>query len=310
MSERSSPKILGAVSPSAPCTYASQREMREERLQRCASMLLSEGIELKLSAYSRECTGYMAGTATQRLEDLHAMYSDPNVKWLVANRGGRNSNQLLERLDFDLIRRVNKPLIGYSDITVLLNAIYVRTGHVQIHGPMASVELESNDKTTRESFLAALNSRDQRFSMRDFGEVWKSGSAKGVLLGGNLMSLETLLGTPYEPDWSGAVFFWEEVSEPISRLDRTLTHFKHAGVWDKVAGVIIGHLEDIKGDSAEEAEYAKNVDGYLKNFFSQFSVPCIKTNLFGHEVTTQLSLPVGGIATISDSEVSFSFEKI
>jgi muramoyltetrapeptide carboxypeptidase len=239
------------------------------------------------------------------------------------------------------VNRSKKPLIGFSDITILLNALYKRNGQVQIHGPMITAGLDKLDETTYESLLAVLERREQSFDLKKFGEVWKSGNASGILLGGNLMTVECLLGTPYEPDWTGrergtererergtererergtererergterergSIFFWEEEGEPISRLHRTLVHLKHAGVWDKISGMVIGNVHNITGDSPEESACAREVNAFLKQFFSSYKFPCIKTEFFGHEVSTQISLPVGGLATITASELRLSF---
>ena len=308
MSEQQAPpKLLGVVSPSAPITLESERESRETRLQNSTTNLSTYDLGLKVGSNVRACAGYMAGTAQERLDDLHAMYRDPEVQWVIASRGGRSANQLLEGLDFDLVNRSKKPLIGFSDITILLNALYAQNRQVQIHGPMITAGLDKLDETTYESLLAVLERHEQSFDLKEFGEVWKSGNASGILLGGNLMTVECLLGTPYEPDWRSSIFFWEEVGEPISRLHRTLVHLKHAGVWDKISGMVIGNVHNITGDSPEESAYAREVNAFLKEFFSSYTFPRIKTECFGHDVRTQISLPVGGVATITASELRLSF---
>jgi muramoyltetrapeptide carboxypeptidase len=286
-------------------------------LQNSTANLSTYDLGLKVGSNVRACAGYMAGTAQERLDDLHAMYRDPEVQWVIASRGGRSANQLLGGLDFDLVNRSKKPLIGFSDITILLNALYARNGQVQIHGPMITAGLDKLDEATYESLLAVLERREQSFDLKGFGEVWKSGKASGILLGGNLMTVECLLGTPYEPDWTGrergsgrkrgSIFFWEEEGEPISRLHRTLVHLKHAGVFDKISGMVIGNVHNITGDSPEESACAREVNAFLKQFFSSYKFPCIKTEFFGHEVSTQISLPVGGLATITASELRLSF---
>src|SRR5262249_17345114 len=149
MSEQQAPpKLLGVVSPSAPITLESERESRETRLQNSTANLwlarriwshrfgTTYDLGLKVGSNVRACEGYMAGTVKERLDDLHAMYRDPEVQWVIASRGGRSANRLLVGLDFDLVNRSKKPLIGFSDITILLNALYKRNDQVQIHGPM------------------------------------------------------------------------------------------------------------------------------------------------------------------------------
>jgi len=110
MSEQQAPpKLLGVVSPSAPITLEPQRESRETRLQNSTANLSTYDLGLKVGSNVRACAGYMAGTAQERLDDLHAMYRDPEVQWVIASRGGRSANQLLVGLDFDLVKRSKKP---------------------------------------------------------------------------------------------------------------------------------------------------------------------------------------------------------
>src|SRR5262245_20425516 len=183
------PKLLGVVSPSAPITLVSPRESRETSLKNSTANLLRYGLGLKVGSNVRACAGYkvgsnvracagyMAGTAKERLDDLHAMYRDPEVQWVIASRGGRSANQLLFDLDFDLVNRSKKPLIGFSDITILLNALYAQNGQVQIHGPMITAGLDELDEATYKSLLAVLERREQSFDLKEFGEVWNSGNA-------------------------------------------------------------------------------------------------------------------------------------
>ena len=301
------PKKAGIVSLSAPITLSAEAEWREERLCKSIANLEQIGLSSMLCENLRVCDGYIAGSVEQRLGDLHGCYQNEEVDLIIATRGGRSANHLLELIDYEVIKHNPKPLIGYSDISILLNAIYAKTAQVQVHGPMMTADLEAQDPQTWKSLEATLAFKEQRFQISDFAEVWKEGSCSGTLLGGNLITLQCLLGTPFNPNWDGAVFFWEEIGEEISRLDRALTHFRNAGVLGKISGMIIGNLHNISGDSPEEAAKAENLKEILLALFADFDFPIIKTEKFGHVVDTQISLPVGGRAEITDSEVRFSF---
>lgn len=300
----------GVVAPSAPISCEGDRQTREARLEKANAFLAAEGVELLFSPNLRACTGFTAGSAEVRAADLHEMYLDPSVHLIFAARGGRNCSDLLKFLNPEVIKAGNKPLVGYSDISILLNAIHKITGRVQIHGPMCAAGLETDDLQTQKSLLDVVNGRDQRLSIAEFGSFWKAGTCMGTLLGGNIISVENLLGTKHEPDWNGAIFFWEEEADLISRFARVLTHFENCGVWNKINGMIVGHLEGITGETTEERQAAENLRETLLERFKYYDFPILKTDLFGHEVRTQLSIPVGGKCTITANEIELSGGKL
>lgn len=262
------------------------------------------GFDCAIGTCAKNALSHVSDTAENRLADLAAAYGDKAVETIIAANGGWNSGDLLSEMDWELIRNNPKPLIGFSDVTVLLNAVFAATHLIQIHGPMVTWGFNENDKTTNEYFKQAIDKRKYEIPMDEFGKFLRGGSLEGVGVGGNLVSLETLLGTPYEPDWRGKILFWEETEEMSYRVLRSLTHFKNAGVWDKINGMIIGRLDRIDGKFADtETDPILAIMEHLK----PYGFPILKTELFGHGAKTQICLPVGGKIKADDESITFGF---
>jgi muramoyltetrapeptide carboxypeptidase len=191
---------------------------------------------------------YLAGSDQRRLEELHQLWDDDEVKVILAVRGGYGCARLLPRLDFDLIRTKPKILLGFSDLTILLNVIHRQTGLVTFHGPMLST-LVRDGREALETTLNELTTHAQQHLKIKGLEVLRPGQAQGPLLGGNLACLAQLLATPYEPTWDGAILLLEDINEPAYRVDRILTQLSLAGRLAALAGVILGDFLDCDSHS-------------------------------------------------------------
>ncbi|MEP7155703.1 MAG: LD-carboxypeptidase [Betaproteobacteria bacterium] len=256
------------------------------------------GFKVKEGQSLRARNGYFAGSDAQRAGDLNAMFADPDVDGIVAMSGGAGATRILNLLDYDVIRRNPKCLCGFSDITALLNAIQARTGLVTFHGPMAASEwneftlgyfrrllLEGEAIT----FRNPVELNGMLTQLTDRTQTVRGGRARGRLLGGNLSVLNTLLGTPYQPDFRGAILVIEDVDEYIYRVDRMLAHLRLAGVLDKLAGVVIGQFVDCKpGEGFGRLSLEEVFDDYLK----PLNIPVYSGAMFGH-IKRKFTLPIG-----------------
>jgi len=225
---------IGLAAPAGPIREDVFREGRE--------MLRRAGLEPVFSPEVLSSQGYLAGGDRRRAEELHRLWEDQDVKAILAVRGGYGSGRLLPRLDFSLFARRPKILMGFSDLTFLLNAVTVASGLVTFHGPMLSTMVRDGSAA-----LEGLNRlRFPRMEdIRPRGlEVLRPAAASGRLFGGNLACLCHLLGTGFEPPWDNAILLIEDINEPMYRIDRMLTHLATRGVFDAVAGVVIGHFLD------------------------------------------------------------------
>lgn len=300
---------VGIISPSEPVCFKNKLNKGIKELEK-----LGLKVVLGKNIFKRH-GGYMAGTIRERISDLHAMFKNRRIKAIFASRGGFCANQLLPHIDFSLIRKNPKIILGFSDMSVLLNAIYAKTGLITFHGVNVELELATDnwEKFTRNYFVKALFQSEPigKISGLTSWKILKRGKARGRLLGGNLSVLRTLLGTEYEPDWQGAILFWEDCDETYEDLDHFLTHLKLAGIFNKINGMIIGKLHNIKKIETR-SDIAK------LSFFSprkiilertrEYKFPIISNVSFGHNCE-HITIPVGVKATIDTSKKLFSIDE-
>jgi muramoyltetrapeptide carboxypeptidase len=183
--------------------------------------------------------GYLAGTDEERAQDINQMFADPKIKAIFQLRGGFGSGRILDLLDYDMIANNPKIIMGMSDTTALLLAIYHKTGLVTFHGPNVGREWP---EFTRQYVQALLfeNKPVVLKNPEDKIEVIREGRAQGRLIGGNLAVLCSIIGTPYFPDFDDAILFIEEINEAPYKVDRMLTQLKLAGVLKQLKGIVIG----------------------------------------------------------------------
>jgi muramoyltetrapeptide carboxypeptidase len=182
-------------------------------------------------------TGFLAGPDQERLEELHAALRDPEARAVVMGRGGHGLLRIIERLQPDLLRNHAKPIVGFSDGTLLL-AQAARAGVASIHGPVVT-QLGRVPASDQEALFTMLENPEGRLVLSGLQPL-RPGCAVGPLIGGNLEVFTRLLGTPYLPDLNNAILFFEDVGERPYRIDRLLTHLELAGIFHQVAGVIAG----------------------------------------------------------------------
>ena len=234
---------------------------------------------------------FLAGTDQERLNELHELWRDPEVKGILAVRGGYGCLRLLPDLDFTLIREQPKMLIGFSDLTVLLSAIRQRTGLITFHGPMLTT-LARSDRDSQEAFFDLLTGRPRPESKIKGLEILKGGQASGRLLPGNLTSLVHLLGTPFEPEWRDTILVLEDIGEAPYRIDRLLTHLWAAGRLEHIAGLILGDFDQC---GEREAIWQRVLD-----LLAHRTIPIWANFPCGHG-NRNLILPVGAEVQLDSS---------
>jgi len=263
------------------------------------------GLVPKVAPHVGSRHGYLAGTDEQRAGDVNAMFADPEVKALFAVRGGWGCARLLPFLDWEVIRAHPKLLVGFSDVTALHLAFAARAGFPSLHAPNAA---NSWARISWESFwrlafagetpvfeppgvLEADPAAQERWRVTTI----RPGNASGRLLGGNLSVLSALVGTPWLPDFDGAILFLEDVGEAEYRIDRMLSQLALAGILGKVAGVVFGQCSRCAAGAPGYSGFT--VPQLLEQYLAPLGVPAFGGANVGH-VANQLSLPVGVRAEI------------
>jgi muramoyltetrapeptide carboxypeptidase len=267
-----------------------------------------EGLGLKtvFSAHVSDKYGYLAGQDRDRAEDVNAMFRRKDVDGIIAIRGGWGCLRMIPYLDYAMIRRHPKIIMGYSDITTILNAIYTRTGLITFHGPVA---LSTYNEYTNEYLKKAI------FTAKPIGRVEQppagddekddrtvvslgKGRGSGPLVGGNLSLIVTTLGTPYEIDLKGKVLFVEDVGEEPYRIDRMLTHLWVTGHLKKLAGIVFGKFTNCV-PKKDNPEYSTSftVDELLRERITPLGIPAISGVNIGH-IKNKVTMPIGARATV------------
>jgi muramoyltetrapeptide carboxypeptidase len=252
--------------------------------------------------------GYLAGSDRDRAADVNAMFADDRVRGIFAVRGGWGCARILPYLDYGAIRANPKLLVGFSDITALHLALAAKTGCPSIHGPNAanSWGAFSWDSFRRLAFAGETPTwrnppaSDDRLAQRSNRiRTFHPGKASGKLLGGNLTTLTALMGTPYLPDFTGAILFLEDVDEAEYRVDRMLTQLALGGVLGKLAGVVFGQCTRCSGSEANYSGFT--LSEVLDQHLAPLGVPAFQGAQIGH-IANQFSIPMGIPAEIDASE--------
>jgi len=261
------------------------------------------GLKVKLGDYVLGRRGYFAGTDDERARDLNAQFADSAVKGIFTVRGGWGSSRLLPLIDFGLIRENPKVLMGYSDISVLLLAIHAQTGLVTFHGPVGISSWNSYTvQFVRQILFDAraatmTNPReigDNLAQVEDRVQVITPGTARGKLLGGNLTVISAIIGSPYVPDWRGAILFLEDTDEGIYRIDRMLTQLKLAGVLSQISGFVFGKCTKC---GPGESYGSLTLEEVLNDHIRPLGIPAWFGAMIGH-IPKVFTLPVGVQAEI------------
>jgi|HubBroStandDraft_3_1064219.scaffolds.fasta_scaffold08733_3 muramoyltetrapeptide carboxypeptidase len=223
-----------------------------ERLELGLAELRRLGFEPVLADNARSRRGLFAGGDAERLAGFHRLAADPRLSAIFFTRGGHGLLRLLPAIDWELLARRPRAYVGYSDLTPLLLQLPARLGLAGFHGPLVAGELAQGLSPEEESSL--LHALAGRYpAQHPLGGWLRRGAGEGPLLGGCLSLLAATLGTPWFPDLSGALLFWEETNEPPYRLDRMLTHLRLSGNLAAIEGMVVGHLPPAVGvDGASE----------------------------------------------------------
>lgn len=283
----------------------------DKGLEQAVNNLEEMGFRVKLGKHIRMERGYIAGTDEQRLEDLHDGFSDPEVQAVWCVRGGYGCSRLLPLIDYRMISKNPKALIGYSDVTALLNAVYFKTGLVGFHGPVGASRLTDYSKLHLQTVLMEGPDtwkiirpdtfKEQSGKAFDFNTI-QPGQAEGTLLGGNLSLLAAMAGTGYLPPFDQYLLFVEEVGEKPYRVDRMLTQLRQSNNLAGVTGIALGIFSDCEPDPDDRS---LSLSQTLDDRLGDLSVPVAYGLPYGH-IGDQCTLPVGIRASFDANEGSIT----
>lgn len=282
----------------------------------CADFDYTPGIELlpqwgyktKISKTLKTNEGYLAGSDKLRASELNKFFADDEVDAILCFGGGYGCTRILDLLDYDLIRKHPKLLIGFSDITALHTAIGQNSRLVTIHGPMLKTLSRKPTQYTISSFCRGLRMSVPLGAFplpkKHDLESFYPGRAFGKLIGGNLSVITSLCGTPYELKGENSILFLEDIGEDAYAIDRMLRQLWQNGLLKDIKGLIFGNFSHCQPNKQEPYEFT--VKEILQQYANLAKVPTIYNFPAGHERTNAF-LPLGVNATINITEDNINF---
>lgn len=289
----------------------------EEDIEKCKKVIIDLGFNpvIGKSLYENY-GGYMAGKAEIRIEDLHEAFSRKDIKGIFCVKGGYSASQLLDKIDYELIKNNPKVFVGYSDVTNLHIVFNQKCNLGTYHGPMVKSNMinDFNDYT-KISFFESMEKNVTKYeepenmplSILTEGNT-PSEDISGVLTGGNMAIIVTTLGTKYEIDTKDKILFLEDVDEETGSLNRMLTHLKYAGKLDDCKAVVFGNFAACKNTYTKENQHYDLME-LLKDFFANYDKPVIYGMESGHKKPYMFTLPLGAECSINLQNREISFEK-
>ncbi len=285
---------IGLVSPGGVISRESDIEEVEQTLREL-------GLRTVRGRHVLERWGYLAGQDEHRAADLNRMFAARDVDAVLPLRGGWGCNRILPYLDYESIRENPKILMGFSDITSLLIALYARCNLITFHGPVGISTW--NDFTVEYARRVLYDGEQVEMRnpshvgprgpiMRDRVRTIRSGTARGRLIGGNLSVIASMLGSSYLPDWNRHILFLEDTEEDVYRIDRMLTQLSMAGILRRLSGIVFGKCTDCDAD-----EPSLTLGQVLHDHFHPLGIPAFYGAMIGH-ISDKFTVPLGVEAEI------------
>ena len=282
---------IGIAAPASP--------FDQQAFEHGVAVLESMGYRVKIPDDLFSQHGYLAGSDSERASQLTKLFEDESVRAIFCARGGFGSMKLLPLLDFEIICARPKILLGFSDVTALLVAIYSRCGMVTFHGPLVTTLKKDSEKSCS-ALIDAIGSSKPLTLKPPEAVILNPGQASGPLLGGNLTSLCHLMGTPYEPRFKGHLLFLEDRGETSYRIDRMLSQLYLGGRLDGVAGVVLGSFQDCGP--------VEDVYTIVKESFRHTGGPILAGFDLGHG-SDNITVPIGLEADLDTENGSLRFKE-
>lgn len=234
---------------------ATARKVNKEEIEPALAFFQSLGLSVVLGKHLFESNNQYAGNDSQRTEDLQWALNDPTIKAIVIARGGYGSVRLIEHIDLTEFKKHPKWVVGYSDVTVLHNAIH-NAGIATIHATMPLNFAKSREAT--QSMADALFGNLKQTAIEE-NYSNKSGTATGELVGGNLSLLYALSGTPYDLDTKDKILFIEDLDEYLYHIDRMMMQLKLSGKLKQLKGLIVGGMTDMKDNAIPFGKFPEEI---------------------------------------------------
>lgn len=268
-------------------------ENKYDLFYKAEQFLKNKGFKVKRGKYVLEDVHGSAGTKEQKAEDMMNMFKDKEVKAIICLDGGQTCNTFIDLLDYEMIKQNPKIITGYSDITVLLQAIYKKTGLVTFHGSSFTCFGENDaEKKYHEFENAFVNKKIEKFHTGD-KKIIRSGNVEGKIIGTNLGCMMYLLGTEYLPNMQDKILLIESYETSPNECQRRFAHLKQYGIFNQIKGIVIGYNYGLQ----KGGDIFPQMEDILLDYTKEYHFPIIKCNDFGHKMVNSI-IPIGVNARI------------
>lgn len=249
----------------------------KNKLENAVTNFKALGYNVKLSQNIYDCDRYLAGSDGDKIEELHRFFQDSEIDIILAARGGYGAIRLINKIDYNIIKNNPKPFIGFSDVTALLLMFYKKAGLITYHGPMACSDFGELNEFTKQNFFKALSGNSLEFKGN---KIYKEGSAKGILWGGNLSTVVSLCGQDFIPD-EDFIFIAEDLNEPVYKIDKMFTQLFNIEVFRKrCKGIVLGDFLDTDNED------------WLEKLFKTLPIPTAGGFKITHK-KDKITIPIG-----------------
>lgn len=284
--------IIGIISPSSPPD--------PESLEKSLAFLEELGLKWKFGKHAKKINGYLAGTDAERLEDLHDMFKDPEIKGIICSSGGYGAARFTDQIDLQLMQENPKVFWGFSDITFLHTAMGLYSNLVTFHGPMLGPNIgqDTFEVLSGKMFQQLFEPMELHYTEAVSPlETISPGVAEGELVGGNLSLLTRGIGTKYEIDTKGKLLLIEDIGEEPARIDGLLNQLRMTGKLADAAGIIVGDF----ARTETKKRWTLTLDEVLEYYFKDLGKPVVKGFKIGH-CEPHFAVPLGVKAKLDGNQ--------
>ena len=247
----------------------------EDDINKLCEVLQKIGLQPVCSPYLYKEESVFSAEAKQRAKILMDFYKADDIKAIFDISGGDIANEVLDYLDYEVIKEKNKPFFGYSDLTTVINALYSQTGRnsylYQIRNLIGSHSESQKDLVAKSLLQDELDLFEFSYSFIQGDEL------EGIVVGGNIRCLLKLAGTQFMPDFTNKVLFLESLSGGVARMVTFLNQYKQMGVFDKISGIILGTFTQM-----EEERLSPTIEELVIKVLGERKIPIVKTREIGH----------------------------
>ena len=272
---------IGVISCSNGLSIKNKNIIEELKLNlKSLDIEMVEGDTLYAKEYN-----IFSGTGEEKARALEKLFLDKDIKMIFDISGGDLANEVLDFLDFNLIKENPKPFFGYSDLTVLLNAIYSQCDITTYNYQLRNLVGKFKEEQMQNFKASFIEGKEDIFNL-DY--KWINGShLEGIVVGGNIRCLLKLAGTKYMPDFKDKILFLESFSGNSAKMVTYITQYKNLGVFNEVKGIILGEFTEMERENLKP-----DIVEILKRVIGEINIPILKTRDLGHGADAKC-IPIG-----------------